>query len=76
MTIVEIKREPKNQEVVEMLERMLEKARNAEIADELLAFVQIDGDIHRFTTGLDDGMRMIAMLEVAKFDTISQLAGG
>lgn len=76
MTLVEIKREPTNQEVVAMLERLLEQVRKADTADELLAYVKIDGDIHRFTTGLDDGMRMIAMLEVAKFDTLSQLAGG
>lgn len=76
MTLVEIKRELANQEVIEMLERLLEKVRSADSAGELLAYVKIDGDIHRFTTGLDDGMRMIAMLEVAKFDTLSQLAGG
>lgn len=76
MTLVEIKREPANQEVVAMLERLLDKVRSADTADELLAYVKIDGHIHRFTTGLDDGMKLIAMLEVAKFDTLSQLAGG
>jgi hypothetical protein len=40
----------------------------------VLAFVKIGREYHRFSTGIADMMKLIAVLEVAKHDCITRMA--
>ncbi len=71
--IKEIKREPRNQDAVKLLEHVLEQVKESPEATEVLMFVRIDGNYHRFSSGLDDMMELVAMLELAKYDTLRRM---
>lgn len=74
MNIVkEIKREPRNQEAIQLLEGVLTQVRENPNATEVLVFVKIDGDYHRMSSGLKDMMQLIAMLELAKHDVLRRM---
>ena len=74
MTIAEIKRAPRNQTTIELLKHILQEVEASEDAAEMLAFVRIGKDYHRFSTGIADMMRLIAVLEVAKHDCIARMS--
>ena len=69
----EIKREPRNKEAVELLEALLERVRSEDDATEILMFVKIGDDYHRFATPLDDLARLTGVLEMAKFDVLRRM---
>lgn len=69
----EIKREPRNKEAVELLEALLERVRSEDDATEILMFVKIGEDYHRFATPLDDLVRLTGVLEMAKFDVLRRM---
>jgi len=71
--IKEIKREPRNQDAVQLLEGVLTQIKENPGATEVLMFVRIDGNYHRFSSGLDDMMELVAMLELAKYDTLRRM---
>lgn len=71
--IKEIKREPRNQDAVQLLEGVLTQVKENPGATEVLMFVRIDGNYHRFSSGLDDMMELVAMLELAKYDTLRRM---
>ena len=74
MTIAEIKREPRNKEAIDLLKHIMQQVEASEDATEMLAFVRIGRDYHRFSTGIADMMRLIAVLEVAKHDCIARMS--
>lgn len=71
--IKEIKREPRNQDAVQLLEGVLTQVKENPGATEVLMFIRIDGNYHRFSSGLDDMMELVAMLELAKYDTLRRM---
>jgi hypothetical protein len=74
MTIAEVKREPRNKQTLELLKHIVQQVEASEDATEVLAFVKIGREYHRFSTGIADMMRLIAVLEVAKHDCITRMA--
>ena len=73
MTTAEIKREPRNKEATDLLKHIVQQVEASENTAELLVFVKIDKDYHRYSTGLADMMKLIAVLEVAKHDCIFRM---
>ena len=71
--IAEIKREPRNKDTLDLLKHIVQQVEESADATEVLAFVKIGKDYHRFSTGIADMMRLIAVLEVAKHDCISRM---
>jgi len=69
----EIKREPRNKDAVELLETLLKQVQEADDATEVLMFVKIGDDYHRFATPLDDLVRLAGVLEMAKFDVLRRM---
>ena len=51
----------------------MQQVEESDDATEVLAFVKIGKDYHRFSTGIADMMKLIAVLEVAKHDCISRM---
>ena len=74
MTIAEIKREPRNKEALALLKHIVQEVEESADATEVLAFVKIGKDYHRFSTGIADMMKLIAVLEVAKHDCIKRMS--
>lgn len=72
-TIAEIKREPRNKDTLDLLKHIVQQVEASDDATEVLAFVKIGKDYHRFSTGIADMMKLIAVLEVAKHDCISRM---
>ena len=73
MTIAEAKREPRNKEATDLLKHIVQQVEASEDTAEVLAFVKIGREYHRFSTGIADMMKLIAVLEVAKHDCISRM---
>ena len=74
MTIAEIKREPRNKEALDLLKHIVQEVEASDDATEVLAFVKIGKNYHRFSTVIADMMRLIAVLEVAKHDCIARMS--
>jgi hypothetical protein len=74
MNITEIKREPRNKDTIDLLKQIMQQVEASGDSGELLAFVKIGREYHRFSTGITDIMRLIAVLEVAKYDCITRMA--
>ncbi len=69
----EIRREPRNKDAIELLEALLTRVREEDDATEILMFVKIGDDYHRFATPLDDLVRLTGVLEMAKFDVLRRM---
>ena len=69
----EIRREPRNKDAIELLETLLAQVREEDDATEILMFVKIGDDYHRFATPLDDLARLTGVLEMAKFDVLRRM---
>lgn len=74
MTTAETKRESPNKGTLDLLKHITQQVADNDDATEVLAFVKIGKDYHRFTTGIADMMKLIAVLEVAKHDCISRIS--
>ena len=70
----ETKREPNNKNAADLLKRIVQQVEATEDTAEVLAFVKIGREYHRFSTGITDMMKLIAVLEVAKHDCITRMA--
>lgn len=70
----EAKRPPRNKEATDLLKHIVQQVEGSEDTTEVLAFVKIGKDYHRFSTGIADMMKLIAVLEVAKHDCITRMA--
>ena len=71
--IKEIKREPRNHDVIQLLESTLAKVKDNPNVTEALVFIKIDGDYHRMSSGVTDMMQLVAMLELAKHDALCRM---
>lgn len=57
-----------------MLKKIIQQVEASEDTAELLVFVKIGKEYHRYSTGLADMMKLIAVLEMAKHDCITRMA--
>jgi hypothetical protein len=73
MINIENKQEPRNKKALELLEHIRQQVAVSDNATEILAFVKVGREYHRFSTGIVDVMRLIAVLEVAKHDCMSRM---
>ena len=76
MTIAEIKREPRNKDTIDLLKHIVQQVEASEDATEVFILVKIGREYHRFSTGIANMMKLIAVLEVAKHDCITRMASG
>jgi hypothetical protein len=72
--IKEIKREPRNHEVLKLLAAVTEQVIESGNASEVFMLVKIDGDYHRFSSGITDLMQLVATLELAKYDALQRMS--
>jgi hypothetical protein len=70
----EAKRPPRNKDAADLLKHIVQQVEATEDTVEVLAFVKIGREYHRFSTGIADMMRLIAVLEMAKHDCIARMA--
>lgn len=65
--------ESRNVEVLQLLETLTNKIKKTQNATEMLAYIKIGGDYYRYSTGIEDLMQLVAVLEVAKHDVLHQM---
>jgi hypothetical protein len=70
----ETKRPVRNKDAADLLKHIVQQVEATEDTVEVLAFVKIGREYHRFSTGIADMMRLIAVLEMAKHDCIARMA--
>lgn len=75
MTIAEIKRAPRNQDALQLLEAVTNQIKESPETTEVFILAKIDGNYHRFSSGIEDLMQLVATLELAKFDALQRMAG-
>lgn len=73
MTVAEIKRAPRNQDAILLLETVTNQIKDSPNATEVFMLVKIGADYHRFSSGITDMMQLVATLELAKFDTLQRM---
>jgi len=74
MTIAEIKRTPRNQDALQLLEAVTNQIKDSPNTTEVFLLAKIDGNYHRFSSGIEDLMQLVATLELAKFDTLQRMS--
>jgi len=74
MAITEIKRNPRNQEVLQLMEAVTDKIKENPDATEVFILAKIGSDYMRFSSGITDLMRLVATLELAKFDALTRMS--
>ena len=74
MAITEIKRNPRNQEVLQLMEAVTDKIKENPDATEVFILAKIGRDYLRFSSGITDLMRLVATLELAKFDALTRMS--
>jgi hypothetical protein len=62
-----------NKEVLDLLDKIREEVEDNPEAVEMLAFVRIGNDYHRYSSGFEDIMKLIGALEIAKHDCIQRM---
>lgn len=72
-TVIEIKREPHNQETINILEEALRMVKDNPDASEVFVLAKIGDEYHRFSSGIADLMQLVATLELAKFDVLNRM---
>lgn len=75
MTIAEIKRAPRNQDALQLLEAVTNQIKESPETTEVFILAKIDGNYHRFSSGIEDVMQLVATLELAKFDALQRMGG-
>lgn len=73
MSKLEIKRAPRNESALELIDALRTLVTDNPDAEEIFAIVKIGETYHRYSTGLTDGLALVAALELAKFDTLSRM---
>lgn len=72
--IVEIKREPRNTDTLQIMNEVMDIVKDNEDATEVFMLVKMGGDYHRFSSGITDLMKLVATLELAKFDCLRRMS--
>jgi hypothetical protein len=72
--IKEIKREPRNQDAIQLLEGVMNQVKENPDATEVFLLVKIGPDYHRFSSGITDLMQLVSTLELAKFDALQRMS--
>ena len=73
MNITEIKREPRNQDAIKLLEAVTQQIKDNPDTTEVLLFAKIGDSYHRFSTGIEDLMQLVSVLELAKYDAMHRM---
>jgi hypothetical protein len=70
----EIKREPRNKDVIEMLEAAIQRVRESgDDATEAVVMMKIGDSWRRMTTGVDDLVQLVGAIELLKHDTLRRM---
>ena len=72
----ETKRPVRNQEALLLLEDVLAKVRENPDATEVFILAKIGAEYHRFSSGITNLMKLVATLELAKFDALQRMSDG
>jgi hypothetical protein len=72
--ITEIKRNPRNHEVLQLMEAVTNQIKENPDATEVFILAKIGSDYMRFSSGITDLMRLVATLELAKFDALTRMS--
>jgi hypothetical protein len=70
----ETKRPVRNQEALLLLEDVLAKVRENPDATEVFILAKIGAEYHRFSSGITNLMKLVATLELAKFDALQRMS--
>ena len=71
--IREIKREPKNKEVLHTLELARKTISKADSASSFMLMVKVDNQYMRFSSKISDVMELISQLELMKHDCMQRM---
>ncbi len=71
--IREIKREPKNKEVLDTLELARKTISKADSASSFMLMVKVDNQYMRFSSKISDVMELISQLELMKHDCMQRM---
>lgn len=71
--IREIKREPKNKEVLDTLELARKTISKADSASSFMLMVKVDNQYMRFSSRISDVMELISQLELMKHDCMQRM---
>jgi hypothetical protein len=74
MNIKEIKREPRNHDALQILEAVTNQIKDSPDATEVFILAKINGNYHRFSSGIGNLMQLVATLELAKFDALTRMS--
>jgi hypothetical protein len=70
----EIKREPRNKDVIEMLEAAIQRVRESgDDATEAVVMMKIGDSWRRMTTGVDDLVQLVGAIELLKYDSLQRM---
>ncbi len=70
----EIKREPRNKDVIEMLETAIQRVRESgDDATEAVIMMKIGDSWRRMTTGVDDLVQLVGAIELLKYDSLQRM---
>ncbi len=70
----EIKREPRNKDVLELLEAAIQRVRESgDDATEAVVMMKIGDSWRRMTTGVDDLVQLVGAIELLKYDSLQRM---
>lgn len=70
----EIKREPRNKEVIELFKDAIDKITEiGEGATEAVIMIKIDNEWNRWSTGVTDLVQLVGVLELIKHDSLRRM---
>jgi len=72
--VKEIKREPRNHDALQILEAVTNQIKDSPDATEVFILAKINGNYHRFSSGIGNLMQLVATLELAKFDALTRMS--
>jgi hypothetical protein len=74
MNITEIKRNPRNHDVLELMEAVTNQIKECPDTTEVFILAKIGSDYMRFSSGISNLMQLVATLELAKFDALTRMS--
>ncbi len=70
----EIKREPRNKDVLELLEAAIQRVRESgDDATEAVIMMRVGDSCRRLTTSVDDLVQLVGAIELLKHDTLRRM---
>jgi len=70
----EIKREPRNKDVLELLEAAIQRVRESgDDATEAVIMMRVGDSWRRLTTSVDDLVQLVGAIELLKYDSLQRM---